>query len=602
MRMFAVFALLLAVGGCHASSSAPTDLASAPAVDFGSTIPGLMSIDVSPPTASLTTSNGAVAQQAFTATGHFEDGHSADVTSKVTWTLADSDLGSFTSGNFTASTIRGGKTIVKASAGALYGTAQLAVRYVSSRVSNEDGSTAPANSNALFAAATLPDSTLAPSLVYPLDGVVVPVNLGEIEVQWQKAGSVADLFEVAFSGESLDLRVYTNAAVASGGRLSVLAAEWNAISRTVAGGNLMIRVTGMTIADPTKIGAATAITVTVDPDTLTGGIYYWSPTTQGVERHSFGDTSGVATDFYSLNNSGHCIGCHVLTRDGRKAAVTFDGNANGGSAVLDVASLTQVLPQSKGLLFDFAAFSPDGNKLVGTNKTGALTVYDTSEGPNQGAILGVIDIGSTVGYSTHPDWSPDGKHIVFTRADKSNITQDWDFVSGSIVVVTGPGDGTFSNPTVLVQSVADDNNYYPTFSPDSKWILYNHATSGSAYDNPTASAYVIATDGKASPIALTLANGAGGLTNSWPRWSPFVQSYTDGSQRMYYTFSSKRSYGIELAQPTDVTQQRPQIWMAAFSPALAATQVDPSSLPFWLPFQDLTTNNHIAQWTQAIVQ
>ena len=29
--------------------------------------------------------------------------------------------------------------------------------------------------------------------------------------------------------------------------------------------------------------------------------------------------------------------------------------------------------------------------------------------------------------------------------------------------------------------------------------------------------------------------------------------------------------------------------------------MDPSDAPFWLPVQDVMTNNHIAQWTQAIV-
>src|SRR5262249_38104208 len=45
---------------------------------------------------------------------------------------------------------------------------------------------------------------------------------------------------------------------------------------------------------------------------------------------------------------------------------------------------------------------------------------------------------------------------------------------------------------------------------------------------------------------------------------------------------------------------RPQIWMTAINLDAAAlgAGTDPSRPAFWLPFQDLGTNNHLAQWTQ----
>src|SRR5262249_16614847 len=43
---------------------------------------------------------------------------------------------------------------------------------------------------------------------------------------------------------------------------------------------------------------------------------------------------------------------------------------------------------------------------------------------------------------------------------------------------------------------------------------------------------------------------------------------------------------------------RPQVWMAAIKldSAMVAAGTDPSYPAFWLPFHDLTTNNHLAQW------
>ena len=44
-----------------------------------------------------------------------------------------------------------------------------------------------------------------------------------------------------------------------------------------------------------------------------------------------------------------------------------------------------------------------------------------------------------------------------------------------------------------------------------------------------------------------------------------------------------------------------QIWMAAFFPDKANGGMDPSAPAIRMPFQDFTTSNHIAQWTQAVV-
>jgi hypothetical protein len=63
----------------------------------------------------------------------------------------------------------------------------------------------------------------------------------------------------------------------------------------------------------------------------------------------------------------------------------------------------------------------------------------------------------------------------------------------------------------------------------------------------------------------------------------------------YLTFSSKRAFGVRLAGG------RPQIWMTPVFPARAAAGGDPSGKAFRVPFQDLATSNHIAQWTQAVV-
>ncbi len=108
-----------------------------------------------------------------------------------------------------------------------------------------------------------------------------------------------------------------------------------------------------------------------------------------------------------------------------------------------------------------------------------------------------------------------------------------------------------------------------------------------------------------SAVALANANRRGptdtvsNLTNSWPRVSPFT-SHVGGRLVYWVTFSSNRNCGVRL-----VGQDRLQLWMVAVAVPDGEMPTplmgDPSFSPFWLPFQDIATGNHIAQWTRTIV-
>ena len=113
----------------------------------------------------------------------------------------------------------------------------------------------------------------------------------------------------------------------------------------------------------------------------------------------------------------------------------------------------------------------------------------------------------------------------------------------------------------------------------------------SSYDAPDASA-VSAAGG--SPVALARAGSTHG--DSWPKWMVQTQNYR-GKKLMWLTFSTRRAYGLRLG-----ADQNAQIWMAAFDPDAAAQGKDPSFTAFWLPFQDMSSGNHIAQWVTKVVR
>ncbi len=122
-----------------------------------------------------------------------------------------------------------------------------------------------------------------------------------------------------------------------------------------------------------------------------------------------------------------------------------------------------------------------------------------------------------------------------------------------------------------------------------------NSTNG-AYNDPSASVWVVKVDGTRRRSSSRQLNAVAGLTNSWARWAPFAQ--TVGTERDLLDHGvEQRDFGTRL-----VALRRPQIWMTAFFPiAPRARARIRASAAFRLPFQNIDSNNHIAQWTERIV-
>src|SRR5262245_19779304 len=104
---------LVLTAACGSSSTGDDQ----PAPDGGNDIDGLESIDVLPADATLIAEGTTPAVQAYTATGHFADGTTRDITSQVAFTLADSQLATFAGAELSTSNRYGGRTTVNARAG-----------------------------------------------------------------------------------------------------------------------------------------------------------------------------------------------------------------------------------------------------------------------------------------------------------------------------------------------------------------------------------------------------------------------------------------------------------------------------------------------------
>jgi hypothetical protein len=229
----------------------------------------------------------------------------------------------------------------------------------------------------------------------------------------------------------------------------------------------------------------------------------------------------------------------------------------------------------------------------------------------------------------------------------ARASDDDHIYGGSLYTVPYKGMGMFGTPAVFLQS-GGENNYYPSFSPDAdpqnmkppSYVLFNrvanNASAGTtcsggfcpndSFSNPAARLMLMTNMANATPIDLQKANGSPSasplpLSNSYPRWAPFVQVY-HGNKILWFTFSSTRDYGVRVLNhksgmyqcyPPDAPEtpqgahgaqppfaagcQQPQLWMAPIFFTEAGGNMDPSGVAFWIPYQDITTHNHTAQWT-----
>ncbi|HEX7838197.1 MAG TPA: hypothetical protein VF469_12070 [Kofleriaceae bacterium] len=493
----------------------------------------------------------------------------------------------------------------------------------------------------------------APQLVYPPDQVLLPPNMNVIEVQFQP-GAGNTLFEIDFESPATDVRLETKCnaitstrgAATGGCAFQLDPAAWSYVA-THSRGGVPLKVTVRAApGDLSCIAGSNSRQISFAEQDLAGGIYYWQSTTQngvagktgGIFRKDFGNSDPTPEPFLPPGNLNKCVGCHFLSRDGLKMTFGSDdadsddeyGDLKVG--LYDIATRTTTVTNLPPGFQTFEAaghdslFASDG---AGKSNTPELLHYSGTTGASMTASTLAALTGKRI---THPDWSRDGAMMYFTLATPItgitgyNLKDDLHVMNGSIYAATASG-GTISSAVPLVTAAsADENNYYPAISPDGSAVIFDRATGTTlathdSYNNPNAKLFAVASAGGA-PVELVKANYKDGMTNSWPRWSPFVQQYR-GKRIVWVTFSSTRDYGLRVAnegtpyfncyppvspedpssdhaKPFDPNCTQPQIWMAAISLDDLAAGSDPSFPAFWLPFQDVTAHNHIAQWVDQI--
>lgn len=445
--------------------------------------------------------------------------------------------------------------------------------------------TAPSDSATRFGGAS--DSARAPGIVYPEAGVILPPNLTGFEVHFTP-GAGNDLFEVSFRGDRGAVRVFTSCASVGGGCvLSLSEAMYQEVARAAQpSGQVTLTVRGTTVASGGRVGSSAARTIEVTNTDVRGGLYYWNAASGSILRFEFGRPGARAEMYLQGDPLLNCMGCHVMSRDGSRAVV---GRFIPGPAISRVYDVPTRATLSGDFGANFGTFSPDNTRVL-TSDGARLSLLD---GNTFAAVPGLpADVRGSM-----PDWSRNGQLVVFSR-QRNGIAlfgQPGHGPPGDLLLMRWSG-SAFAMPTTLVSAGSNENNYYPSFAPDDRWIVFNRS-GGTSYNAIDAHLWAVRADGAGGPVRLARADGSGDLGNSWPKFAPFLQTY-QGEPILWITFSSRRDYGLRLQQQSRMPEMRTaQLWMAAVRPNRTG---DISASAFWLPFQDIRSGNHIGQWAQQV--
>jgi hypothetical protein len=607
----------------------------------------LKSITISPANVTLAVTGTTGVTQKYTVTGTFTDKHTEDVTGQASFFIDNTQLGSFSGSTFRSSATVGGTSYVRAQIGTTSVSTPVTVKMAQRLPDNAPGSsTLPNQPESRFDGQV--DATRKPEIVYPNSGVMVPPNLGQLEIHFlpdlrTKSATNNTLFELAFSNAVTDVRVYLRCYLPSGFTLPTGITRgciytpstqvWKFLAESNRGGQpvrVILRATGDTGG---TVGVSDPISIQFSRADLKGALYYWTTSgTPGVMRYDFADpnaksASAVLTKNNITDSGITCVGCHALSRNGKKVVAEVQGQGDGRLALVDLSnftptSTTRLVSSNADDKSIFESWNPDGSKFVGVyTDNGAtnhnLLLFDGNTGRRTGVIA---NTGTQANPANHPDWSADGKTIAYSSVGIRETNQRMG--KGSIKAVTQQADGSWSAPVTLVPAVSGKNRYYPAIAPNSSFLVYNESTCPTAgvekekYCNadtdPSAKMWAVKLQANATPVELARVNAPGpmdngntNLTNSYPKWSPFVTrgSASESSQLMWTTFSSSRMYG--LRKPPAGGEEYPDsgtlLWMAAVEGSKLEKGEDPSYTAFALPFQTLTTSNHIAQWAEYFV-
>ncbi len=380
-------------------------------------------------------------------------------------------------------------------------------------------------------------------IIYPYEATVFPGGLIPPPLMWQ-ADSKAAYVQVSY--DTLDLVQYQFAGgPTSPGELRVPAKDWYEITRRTQGTPLRVKLSVKTAS-----GVSTCETsFRIAAGNMVGSVYYNTynlPELDGVgavlrlqlgqpKAESYLTTAGVSP-------TGPCVSCHSVSANGSTIAASTHLYGPLGTASYEVSAYstnagsqpTKIKALENGA---YGALTPDGGRMLTMGNpdcTGGADTFPRGsnnfpfvEGTSRPTLLNVMtgaDLKASFpdgfnGYMWMPQFSPDGRHVVFNHAkpdgqggtDRRELaTMDFDPTSnaftnlrvlaskegpapslsyapgsaglGFVMVPAGPGRCGTPDPGALIgetgtlaQGTCTGPCYpaWPSFTPDGKGVVFS---------------------------------------------------------------------------------------------------------------------------------
>ncbi|MDI1444364.1 hypothetical protein [Polyangium sp. 6x1] len=568
----------------------------------------VVSLTVDPPSSVIVVQNGVATPVDFKAIATFQDQTTAIVSADWTFDRPDVALVGLDTGKLSPTGTVGGMGKVTASSNGLTASADVTVKLAF--VDNAGGLTPEEQ-----AAFDAPDPGPSGAIVYPYDKTVFARGILAPEIMWN-GGAAGDAWLVHLQQSYVDAKFYVKADPPSG----FLMAEdfWGKLAASNAGEPVQVSVSRLSGG---KAYAPASQTWSIAQGSLRGSIYYWAVNTGQLMKISPGSANpSVVFDSGSYDqlgtppppdydqyqppwsqgvNNKRCVACHVVSKDGSRLAAVFErkGQAPSPWGTID---LTQTEPQviqvsSYNSQTLFVALTPDGKIAVQNDVDLRMRMKDATTGAPIASELDAIG-----DKTADPAFSPDGKLLAFS----SNVTGSYpvEFSRADLDVFDfDAGTNALANRRQIV-AAGNLAIAFPSFSPDSQWILYqkgDYSRAKYGANQVGLNDLYMADVAKAlGELPLDAANGVGYLDEKNRRinYQPTVNPIAVGGY-MWVVFVSPRDYGNRMVSASNPTyENRKQLWVAAID-VNPTPGKDPSHPAFLLRGQDLSTINMSGYWS-----
>jgi tetratricopeptide (TPR) repeat protein len=346
---------------------------------------------------------------------------------------------------------------------------------------------------------------------------------------------------------------------------------WERIEHLSDGSGATVTISGLSSDDPGRILSAGQTRLSVSRDPVGAPIFYrdvplpFRHVLNNIDsiRWRLGEVSSYKPPTL-LTGMKVCGNCHSFTPDGKTLGMDVDYGSDKGSYVIADIRPETVLERDKVISWSdyrrqdkeptfglLSQISPDGRYVISTVKdrsvfapvddlyysqrffpvTGIVVVYDRSK--KQFFPLKGADDRRYV--QSNPVWSPDGKTVLFARAESYTLTGLKDASSAVVereeVAEFFEGDKKFRYDIYGVDfndgqggvamplpgaSRNGMSNFFPRFSPDGKWIVFCQSDSFMLLQPDSTLCIMPAAGGTPRKMRCNFP----GKMNSWHSWSP----------------------------------------------------------------------------------